>query len=265
MMNPPAQRLDTTPTAISIPSGQQVYTHATPDGRTCQSAWAQQTCSCGAYALTWETTAVARSGPQARVLDGTLVPGRPEMTSAPPSRIFDLLPDNQGVIEILAAAIEGPYRFAHNALSPYVTVGPSTRGEPITIHPTARLQLKSGSRPSWLRSVEDTMTFAVMLDQPEERLVEVGSKALPTRRQPAARQIPPQVPLPQSMAMPPAPRKTPPPRLVVGPETPAAKGPPAVDAPIPEILKAVCEAEDVQHDVGDYLVIPTESVPAAEP
>ena len=61
-MRTPARRADVNPAAISVPSGLQVYTHQTPEGRTCQSAWAQLRCSCGAYALTWETAAVAWPG-----------------------------------------------------------------------------------------------------------------------------------------------------------------------------------------------------------
>ena len=258
-MSTPARRPDVMPASIRIPAGLQVYTHQTPEERPCHSAWAQHTCSCGAYALTWDTTAVAPSrSPHARAIDQTGVPDHPELTFAKSSRIFDLVPDNQGIIAILAEAIEGPYRFAHHAFSPYVTVGPSTPDRPMTIEATDRLQLKGGHARRQLKGLEDTITFAVMLGGPES-LVEVGSTSLVTRPRPVVPFMPRPAPLPQSLAIPPAPLKTPPPLIV------APGAPPPADAPIPELLVAVCHAEELHPELGDYLVIPTGSVPEAEP
>ena len=173
------------------------------------------------------------------------------------------MPKNQGIIAILAEAIEGPYRFIHEARhSIYVGVGPSTADEPITIHATHRLKLRGGQTTCRLQGLDASMTFVVMLEGvDDERLVEVGARAARPRLTPPPRVAPiapVQAPLPQSVAIPAQPLKTPLPRMV-------APEPPPVDAPIPELLTAVCQAEAVHPELGDYLVIPTGSVPEEEP
>jgi hypothetical protein len=266
-MDTPARQDEVMPASISVPADQHVYTHQRPDGRACHSAWAQHRCSCGAYALAWEMTALARSQPPARALDGMLVPGRPDMTFAKSPSILDFVPKNQGIIEILAEAIDGPYRFVHEARhSIYVGVGPSTPDEPIVIHATRRLQLRGNHASRRLQGLNASTTFVIMMEGvDDERLVEVDAKAIAARRQQRLPVDPVQAPLPQSVAIPHAPLKAPPPRLVVAPVTPpAVKGPPPVDAPIPALIAAVCQAEDVHPDLGDYVVIPRTSVPETE-
>jgi hypothetical protein len=268
-MNTPDVRHETTPAVISLPAGQRTYMHQRPDGGTCRSAWAQPTCSCGMYGLTWETKAVEWSGHGRNPGDLVWMPDhRPGSGMRAYSPILDFVPKNQGIIAILAEAIEGPYRFIHEARhSSYVGVGPSTPDEPITIHETRHLTLRGGQKTRRLQGLDASMTFAVMLEGADaERLVEVDARdARPRLIQP--RKTTPiatvQAPLPQSLAIPNAPLKTPPPRLMVASEPPPP--PPDVNAPVPELLAAVCQVEDVHPELDDYLVIPTASVPEAEP
>jgi hypothetical protein len=258
---------DTKPTSISLPAGQQAYTHQRPDGSTCHSAWAQQVCSCGMYTLTWETKALVWSGQGRNPADLVWVPDhRPGSGMRAYSPILDFVPKNQGIIAMLAEAIEGPYRFVHEARhSIYVGVGPSTPDEPITIHATRHLTLRGGKTTRRLQGLDASITFVIMLEGiDEERLVEVDAKAIPQRRTPKLGSAPVQPPLPQSLAITPEPRKTPLPQLVVAPAPPAVKEPPPVNAPIPEIIRAVCEAEDVRPDLDDYMTIPMDSVTDAE-
>jgi hypothetical protein len=87
--------------------------------------------------------------------------------------------------------------------------------------------------------------------------------ALPRPRQRRPQAVSPvaahDTPLPQSLAIAPTRVVPHPPRLVVEPMQP-----PPVDAPIPELLAAVCRKEDVHPELEDYLVIPTGSVPEME-
>lgn len=264
-MNTPAPRPDMTPAVISLPAGQQVYRHQQPDGGTCHSAWAQHTCSCGMYALTWETEAVEWSRSGRNPSDLVWMPDhRLGSGMRAYSPILDFVPKNQGIIAILAEAIKGPYRFIHEARhSSYVGVGPSTPDEPITIHATRHLKLRGGQLTRQLQGLDASITFAVMMYGADgEWLEEVGAKAIPGERKPVLPSAPVQAPLPQSLAIPHEPLKTPPLRLVVAPEP--LRSPPDVNASVPELIKAVCQVEDVQHDLGDYLVIPMDSVTDAE-
>lgn len=233
------------PTPLRLPFGQQVYTHPMPDTQTCRSFWSQPMCTCGQYLLTWESKAVAWSNRSALPLD--------------------LIPDNQGIIAILADAIDGSYRFAHDALKPWVTVSPANRNGSITVRATPRLSLQGRAKTRRLQSAA-TMTLAVILDAPEERLVEVRSVG--TR--PKAMKPPPdsiiEIPsvrivgtVPVAKPSPSRPVRPPmkaPTRLIVAPETP-----PDVDAPVPEILAAIRQKADVHPELRDYVVIPESSVP----
>lgn len=227
------------PTPISLPFGRQVYTHAMPDTQTCRSFWSQPTCTCGQYLLTWESKAVAWSN-------------QPRMP-------LDLIPDNQGIIAILADAIDGSYRFAHDAMKPYVTVGPSTAHGSITVRATPRLSLQGRAQSRRLKGSAATMTLAVLLDRAEERLVEVGTSG--TR--PSRPKLPePTLASAPAIAKPAWPLKevrsrARPMHLVV-----ATEPPPDVNAPVPEILAAIRQKADVHPELRDYVVIPESSVPA---
>lgn len=244
-MKIPAKRRDPMPAPIRLPWGTQVYTHPLPDGRTCRSAWAQHTCSCGVYALTWESKAIAWSGQGFEGED------------------FIPIENNHGLIEMLAEAIEGPYRFIHEATNIYVGVGPSTPTQPITIRATPRVHLSGDAASIKLKGLTDTMTFVLMMDGSREVLAEVGLKRRPSpsRSLIGPSVAPHTVPLPQSLAVEPSRRKTKLPTLVVAPAPPA---PHPVDATIPAIIEAVRKAEDVHPELDDYVVIPMESVPEAE-
>lgn len=200
---------------------------------------------------------------------------------------LDLIPDNQGIIAILNNAIEGPYRFVHNALMPYVRVAPATETEPITIRssPGLRLMLPE-AEVKHLSGRDAVLDFAVMFSGSGEMLQELGRRAVmldsidpqhPLSHRPLpARGVPRRsftlgtpravdVPEGGAPSRPPKPSPSAVParkRLVVDPEPPV---PVSFDAPVPELIDTVRCAEDIQPDLGDYLVIPEQSVPHDEP
>ena len=195
---------------------------------------------------------------------------------------FDLMPDNRGIIAILNESVEGPYRFVHNAFIPYVRLAPATDTELITIWSSSRLQLmRPEDHARQLSGRDAVLDFAVVFHGGSETLQELGRRAV------ILDSIDPQHPLshrllpgkgvprrslalgtPHVQEVPeggiveslpkPAARKLRT-QIVVAPAPPAA-----VDIPVPELLDMVRQAEGLEPDRGDYLVIPKSSVPTDE-
>ena len=204
---------------------------------------------------------------------------------------FEYIPEQHGVNTIMAivkASVDGPYRVVHDARLPYVRIAPATETEPITVCRSAQLRFASTTETTrQLRGINDVIDFmygfsgvlqeladpagvgkrAVMLDSidPQHPLSRrpLPGKGVPLRSftlgTPRAAEVPEGgIPSrPSKSAAVPARQ-----RLVVAPE-PAA--PVVVDAPVPELIETVRRAEDIHHDLGDYLVIPEHSVPKDEP
>ena len=84
---------------------------------------------------------------------------------------LELIPDHQEILAILQHAIQGPYRFLHHALIPYVRIGPAQDTVPIIITPSAAMRLAFRG-PTTLQGRAQTLDLAVVF-MPQLHLVEV--------------------------------------------------------------------------------------------
>jgi hypothetical protein len=198
---------------------------------------------------------------------------------------FDFVPDNQAIIAILKAHVQGPYRVVHHALMPYVRIAPSTAGESITVRSGPQLRLmRTDDQAKELSGRDDVCDFAVIFQGSGVVLNELGRRATMldsidpahplSHRPPLGHGVPrrsfslgtpqaqetPEGGFTATPSTPPIP--TPQPQLVIAP---APVPPPTVEAPVPALLETVRQAEDVHPDLGDYVVIPEHSISPEEP
>ena len=75
---------------------------------------------------------------------------------------LDFTPDTAGIRHILETHLDGPYRFIHHALIPYVRVGPAVADVPLTVRHGPGLRLHGG-RDRRLSGLHDTLDCAVLL------------------------------------------------------------------------------------------------------
>jgi hypothetical protein len=89
---------------------------------------------------------------------------------------LDLIPDHTEIKAILARQIDGPYRFVHHALIPYVRVGPAFPDQDVKLMPAGNFELDQ-RKSRTLRGLENTIDFAVMFRGSSVAMVEVSSAA----------------------------------------------------------------------------------------
>lgn len=204
---------------------------------------------------------------------------------------WNLIPDNTAITAILAASIEGPYRFVHHALIPYVRVGPAQASATITVHGGPLVTLLDAQASLQLRGIEQTRDFAVMLHgidgvslrevawrataldaiDPVPRLPEVATTRLPRAKPPrrigtvpAASHMPIINGRYARLAVAPKPSvPSPMPPVVPAPQAPGPMR--TVDLTIPDAWRAFCETHDVHPEQGDYVVLPVDQVDAYPP
>lgn len=174
---------------------------------------------------------------------------------------LNLSPVNSEIAELLASHVTGHYRVVSHSWSKYVCVSPAS-DQPITVRSSAMLHVYGGART--FKGKDDVLTFVIMFDERGTTLMDVGFKTGKRRAKASAPEfvVCDHGPVAEGQAPgEPQPKRVRKPMTLVTAPDPVP--PPArvnQSVPAPPWAEKIRAHEQMETDLGDYLVIPAKQV-----